>query len=138
MSQDFKYSNLIAPCGMNCGLCIGRLREKKPCGGCFKNDDLNKPNVCRSCAVVNCEYLTKTESGFCFDCPRYPCLRLKTLDNRYRKKYGMSMFENLHFIKEKGLDNFIVSEEEKWKCEHCGSGLSVHRDHCLNCDHKYR
>jgi hypothetical protein len=129
---------MIAPCGMNCGLCIGHLREKKPCGGCFKKDDKNKPNVCRSCSIVNCEYLTKNESGFCFECSLYPCLRLRNLDKRYSTKYGMSMIENLLFIKEKGLENFLESEQEKWKCENCGSGLSVHRDNCLNCDYKFR
>ena len=38
-----KYQDLIAPCGMNCGICIGYLKEKKPCGDCFKKDAQNKP-----------------------------------------------------------------------------------------------
>lgn len=138
MSGELRYIGMIAPCGMNCGLCIGHLLEKKPCGGCFRKDDENKPNVCRSCTIVNCEYLVNTESGFCYDCPCYPCRRLKELDKRYRTKYGMSMLENLGFIKENGLEVFLKSEQEKWECEICGSGLSVHRDNCLNCDFKYR
>ena len=112
--------------------------EKKPCGGCFKKDDKNKPNVCRSCLIVNCEYLAKTKSGFCFECTKYPCQRLKNLDKRYSSKYGMSMFENLLFIKEKGLEKFLKSEQKKWKCKNCGSSLCVHRDHCLHCDYKYK
>lgn len=28
--------NLIAPCGMNCGVCIAYLREKNRCQGCWK------------------------------------------------------------------------------------------------------
>lgn len=138
MSGELRYNGMIAPCGMNCGLCIAHLREKKPCGGCFKEDDKNKPDVCRSCSVVNCGYLTETESGYCFDCPGYPCQRLKNLDKRYRTKYGMSMFGNLLFIKEKGLDSFLESEQKKWKCRNCDSGLSVHRDNCLKCGYKYR
>ncbi len=73
MIQEHTYHGLIAACGMNCGLCIGYLREKNPCGGCFKKDDLNKPNSCRSCVIVNCESLTKTESGFCYECNNFPC-----------------------------------------------------------------
>lgn len=138
MSKELRYIGMIAPCGMNCGLCIGHLREKKPCGGCFKKDDENKPNGCRSCSVVNCDYLAKTESGFCIECPKYPCQRLKNLDKRYRSKYGMSMFANLQLINEKGLEVFLKSEEEKWTCPNCGSGLSVHRDSCLRCSHKFR
>ena len=133
MSQDFKYADLIAPCGMNCGLCIGHLREKKPCGGCFKTNDENKPKVCRSCKIVNCEFLAETDSGFCYDCKKYPCSRLKDLDKRYRTNYGMSMIENLNNIKYLGLDKFLKHEEEKWKCKVCGSGLSVHRKFCINC-----
>jgi hypothetical protein len=132
-SQDFKYADLIAPCGMNCGLCIGHLREKRPCGGCFKIDDENKPKVCRSCKIVNCEFLAESDSGFCYDCKKYPCTRLKNLDKRYRTKYGMSMIQNLACIKNNGLEKFLKNEEEKWKCKACGSDLSVHRDFCINC-----
>ena len=138
MSGSMKYQGMTAPCGMNCGLCIGHLRERKPCGGCLGNNDINKPDGCKSCTVVTCEYLAKTESGFCYECPKYPCRRLKTLDKRYSTKYGMSMFENLAFIEENGLENFLKSEEKKWTCPNCGSGLSVHRDNCLICDYKYR
>jgi hypothetical protein len=133
MEQNLKYANLIAPCGMNCGLCIGHLREKRPCGGCFKKDDENKPKVCRSCVIVNCDLLSKNRSGFCYDCEKYPCIRLKNLDKRYRTKYGMSMIENLAYIKNHGLEKFLKNEEEKWKCKVCGSGLCVHRDFCINC-----
>jgi hypothetical protein len=138
MSGIMKYQGMIAPCGMNCGLCIGHLRKRKPCGGCLGNNDINKPDGCKSCTVVTCEHLAKTESGFCYECPKYPCRRLKTLDKRYSTKYGMSMFENLAFIKENGLENFLKLEEKKWTCPNCGSGLSVHRDNCLICDYKYR
>lgn len=133
MRQDFTYAHLIAPCGMNCGLCIGHLREKRPCGGCFKIDDENKPTVCRSCKIVNCAFLAETVSGFCYDCKKHPCTRLKNLDKRYRTNYGMSMIENLAFIKIHGLEKFLKNEEEKWKCKSCGSGLSVHRDFCIHC-----
>jgi hypothetical protein len=133
MRQALKYADLIAPCGMNCGLCIGHLREERPCGGCFKRDDQNKPKVCRSCVIVNCDLLSQNNSGFCYDCDKYPCTRLKNLDKRYRTKYGMSMTENLAYIKNHGLERFLSNEEEKWKCKVCGSGLSVHRDYCLNC-----
>ncbi len=128
-----RYDGMIAPCGMNCRLCIGHLREKRPCGGCFKIDDENKPKVCRSCRIVNCEHLSETESGFCYDCKKYPCTRLKNLDKRYRTNYGMSLIENLSSIEKNGLEVFLKMEEEKWKCTVCGFGLSVHRDFCLNC-----
>ncbi len=48
------------------------------------------------------------------------------------------MFENLAFIKENGLENFLKSEEKKWACPNCNAGLSVHQDTCLICDYKFR
>lgn len=133
MIQGPRYTDLIAPCGMNCGICIGHLREKRPCGACFKKDAENKPEHYRSCAIVNCESLSRSESGFCFDCEQYPCTRLKKLDLRYQSNYGMSMIENLEFIKEAGLAAFIEKEEKRWTCKACGSGLCVHRKYCLHC-----
>ena len=133
MDKGVKYQGLIAPCGMNCGICIGHMRKKKPCAGCFTRNDPDKPETCRSCSIVNCELLAKTESGFCYDCDKYPCTRLKRLDKRYRTNYGMSMLENLDIINNKGLEAFLTKEESRWKCLSCGSGISVHRDFCLNC-----
>lgn len=92
------YIGLIAPCGMNCGLCIGHLREKKPCSGCHKIDDSNKPQGCRSCVIVNCLLLAETESGFCFDCKKYPCARLKNLDKRYKPKIIPSILKILFIL----------------------------------------
>ena len=134
MQEQPRYTGLIAACGMNCGLCIGYLREKKPCGGCYKKYDKNKPEVCRSCTIVNCELLAKTDSGFCYDCDKYPCTRLKRLDKRYKTKYGMSMIENLDFIQKNGIENFLAYEQNRWSCKVCGSGVSVHRNYCLKCN----
>jgi len=32
--KSYINSSLIAPCGMNCGICLAYLREKKKCPGC--------------------------------------------------------------------------------------------------------
>lgn len=137
MSSDLKYQYMIAPCGMNCGICIGHLRERKPCCGCL-TDSVNKPNHCIRCSIVNCEELTKNKLDFCFACSKFPCARLKRLDKRYRTNYGMSMIENLTFIKENGLEEFQNRENDRWTCKKCSAILSVHRDECLNCKEKYK
>jgi hypothetical protein len=43
------------------------------------------------------------------------------------------MIDNLAYIKDYGHEEFLKSEQDKWKCKVCGVGLSVHRDFCLNC-----
>lgn len=122
--------DLIAPCGMNCALCMAHLRDKNICPGCRSYDE-SKPTYCRQCIVTFCENLN--EEGFCFGCEKLPCKRIKQLDKRYTAKYGMSMIGNLAHIEEHGIDAFIEKESERWRCTKCGSLFSVHRDICLKC-----
>ncbi|MDA3935248.1 MAG: DUF3795 domain-containing protein [Actinomycetota bacterium] len=125
---------LIAPCGMDCGLCIGHLRDRNPCGGCG-GGDTNKPKHCVVCRIKNCDEIESGDSGFCFDCTKFPCARMRQLDKRYRTKYGMSMLENLERISELGLDGFVASEQERWTCAECGGVICVHREDCIYCGH---
>jgi len=123
---------LIAPCGMNCGICLAYLRETNKCLGC-RSDNKNKLNSCVKCVIANCELLAKTDSNFCYDCEKYPCTRLKQLDKRYRTNYAMSMIENLDNIQKLGLKEFLILEQKRWSCSKCGGTICVHREYCLNC-----
>ncbi len=68
---------------------------------------------------------------FCSDgCENYPCRRLKNLDKRYRTKYGMSMLENLEFIRENGVRKFVKREQKRWKKD--GQIYCVHRKKYYN------
>jgi len=125
-------TRLIAPCGMNCAICMAHQRTKNRCPGCH-GDDTDKQVSCKQCSVTRCELRLATESGFCYECPKYPCRRLKDLDKRYRTKYGMSMLENLAFIREHGLSAFVEKETERWRCPKCGATICVHRRQCQNC-----
>ena len=131
-------NKLIAPCGMNCGLCIAyQFREK----------DLNKQGFhrtyCPGCVPRGkncthmgdkCELLGKGIVRFCYECEAFPCKRLKSLDKRYRTKYGMSMIENLENIRRNGIEAFVKNEKERWNCPQCGGILSVHKNNCIYCD----
>jgi len=106
-------SKLIAPCGMNCSLCIGFLRDKNTCPGC--RNQINS-NYCKKCIIKNCKILKKNNSKYCSDkCDKYPCTRLKNLDKRYRSKYEFSMIENLKFIKNNGIRKFIKKQKAKYQ-----------------------
>lgn len=122
----------IAPCGMNCGVCLAFLRDKNRCNGC-REISKQKPEHCKKCIIINCELLSQTDSKFCYDCQNYPCRRLKQLDKRYRTKYDMSMIDNLELIRNIGLERFVKKENERWTCPGCGAIRCVHRDFCLNC-----
>ncbi|MCF7822971.1 MAG: DUF3795 domain-containing protein [Candidatus Marinimicrobia bacterium] len=125
-------SKLIAPCGMNCGICLGYLRDKNHCSGCL-SDEGPKANHCTTCRIKNCEKMQRLESGYCYDCENYPCSRLKQLDKRYITNYGMSMIENLDKIRSLGFEQFMELEKSKWTCSECGERLCVHREKCQYC-----
>lgn len=124
----------IAPCGMNCLLCLAYQREKNHCPGC------NAPggNQTKGRAACRIKLCPERLSGkrFCFACAKFPCPRLKHLDKRYRTKYGMSMIENLQGIEKSGIKAFLQNEKEKWACPKCVSLLCVHRPVCQNCGGK--
>jgi hypothetical protein len=130
---DSLTKELMAPCGMDCGLCIGHLRDRKTCPGCNDPDDASKAHHCAACVIKRCEHLPRGPEAFCVDCAKYPCARLRQLDKRYRSKYRMSMLENLNELRRVGVTAFADLERTRWACPHCGALVSVHRTACLAC-----
>jgi hypothetical protein len=121
--------DLIAPCGMNCGICSGYLLSMNPCPGC-RGDVRVKSDWVRKCNMANCEERT---GKYCFQCDEYPCKRVRHIDKRYRTKYHMSMLENLDYIKEHGINEFVRNEKERWACSSCGGMICCHKGHCVEC-----
>jgi len=129
-------SKLIAPCGMNCGICIGHLRDKNKCLGCREMSE-GKPSQCRKCTIMHCKVLKENKMSFCSDkCKKFPCPRLKNLDKRYRAKYNMSMLENLENIKKLGIREFVKNEKIRWACLECRGIICVHTKICSECGNK--
>jgi hypothetical protein len=129
--------DLIAPCGMNCAVCVSYLAMKNDlkkkgfaksyCAGCLPRG--------KNCAFLkkSCRLLGEGLVRFCYECEDFPCRRLKGLDKRYRTSYHMSMIENLEFIKQNGVAEFLEKESSKWLCPQCGGTISCHNGLCLNC-----
>jgi hypothetical protein len=128
---------LIAPCGMNCLICAQHLALehnikskgiKMPyCTGCRPRD--------KNCAFLKkrCDLLNNSRVTYCYECIDFPCERLKRLDKRCRTYFGMSMIENLEYIKNNGISQFLVKEQEKWKCPECGGLICCHNGICFDC-----
>ncbi len=129
-----KYS-LIAPCGMNCGICMAYLREKNKCPGC-RGANADKPITRVRCKIKNCNIFRSDRAKFCFQCENFPCNNLKHLDKRYRTKYNMSMIENLYNIKNFGIRKFLENEKVRWTCSRCGGTICVHKGYCNGCGKK--
>jgi hypothetical protein len=129
-------AELIAPCGMNCGVCSAYIARRL---------DLNKHGIkrkycvgCRprgqNCIFMGhiCALVGEGKVQYCYECKTFPCARLKQLDKRYTK-YTVSMTENLTMIKEQGIDAFLKTEEKKWKCPECGGVVCCHTGGCYQC-----
>jgi len=138
MSQKPTDAELVAPCGMNCALCSGyiaythgipRVRGKVTyCAGCHPR--------AKNCYIKrNCKKLSKHEIQSCTQCDTMPCANLDRLDRRYRERYGMSIVKNLKMLKAKGMDEFLKSQKETYKCPSCGDLVCVHDDKCYSCNY---
>ncbi|MDD3126972.1 MAG: DUF3795 domain-containing protein [Candidatus Izemoplasmatales bacterium] len=120
---------LFAPCGINCGVCVSYLRKHKPCAGCLQviNGKLPHP----MCKIRFCVH--GHDILHCFECKTFPCERIKHLDLRYRKNYGISLILNSLAVKENGVETFMEREARKWECPSCHERLSIHLPNCWNC-----
>jgi hypothetical protein len=123
--------SMIAPCGITCYACYAHLRRKKPCIGCQAPNSEEKPAYCRSCAMKSCAHSQGLK--FCFECPTFPCVRIKKLDKRYRLGYQINLIENGLRMKEIGLPQYLQEERLKWTCPACGGVISLHARTCSEC-----
>ena len=123
---------------MNCAICSAYLAMKHDlkakgfrmiqCIGCRPRN--------KKCAWLKkqCLELSKGQVTYCYECKSFPCKRLNTIDERYRTRYRMSMIDNLQFIKEHGIENFLKEQEKSWKCKTCGEMICCHNGLCFKCD----
>ncbi|MFX0091032.1 MAG: DUF3795 domain-containing protein [Candidatus Hodarchaeota archaeon] len=133
-----------AYCGLYCGACfvmranesgnVEKLAEEWNikledvlCDGC-------KTQVrfinCRSCEIRACAE-TKGIS-FCFECQEYPCKSFSNFPTE-RLPHLVSMPENLEYIKKNGLNNWLETQEQRWKCPQCGEKFSWYETTCEKC-----
>lgn len=123
---------LIAPCGINCRVCYAFQRSKNKCSGC-RAEDKDKPVSRVICKIKTCPKFIEKGIDYCGQCDEFPCKNLKNLDKRYQGKYFMSMISNQKMIADEGIEKFLESEDNKWKCSSCENFLCAHKKECTNC-----
>ncbi len=129
---------LIAPCGMNCGICSRYLAyvnnlKRSQCSGC-RPENKKCSYLFKKCSGINHELKGNANATFCFECEQYPCRQINRMDDRYRKNYKMSVKDNLENISKKGIDKFIKEQYKKYSCSNCGGLISIHNRKCFKCD----
>ena len=123
-------------CGLDCSLCAQAQLEENPCPGCNGPDEPDKPEFCsKLCGIVNCDKRKQNGWDFCDACPDYPCEDVMEKENRYTSKYPLceSPIENLKYIREHGMEEFLELERKQWACKSCGSPVAVHTGRCCRC-----
>jgi hypothetical protein len=135
LSDTFIHAEMIAPCGIDCGICSAHLRENKPCPGCRGSDE-HKLAHCITCSIRNCAELKLAPASFCVGCEKFACVRLKRLDQRYRIQYSTGLIANLQTIAAQGMETFLKQEQTQWECAQCGGVISVHTGKCSQCGEK--
>lgn len=122
----------IAPCGINCSLCLAFQRTKDKCNGCNGPNEYKRKS-CIDCTIKNCEEKKGLMKQLCSKCKKYPCKRIKHLHKRYTERYNVSIYSNFKMINEEGIKKFINKERNKWRCTKCGKYYCMHREKCLEC-----
>jgi hypothetical protein len=112
---------MVAPCGINCGLCecrtakdnpallsylvsVGIREDRLPCGGCRE--------IKGACPVLEVEcdtYRCISERGltFCYECSDFPCSRLNPAADRAQQLPHNTKVFNLCYIQRQGLTKFL-------------------------------
>ena len=99
-------SEMIAPCGLDCSLCLFAHDKERPCPGCNAESE-NKPDFCTKwCRIIPCAKRTQNGYRYCDECPDYPCGDMKQLEDRYATAYPLkeSPMQNLRDIRELGME----------------------------------
>ena len=131
------HEELVAPCGMNCAICSWYLAY----GHDVKSQGIRMPYCigCRprdkKCAFLKkkCELLMSSRVRYCYECSSFPCEVLKRLDKPLRPYFGITMIENLEYIREHGVEAFLETEAAKWRCPECGAVICCHNGLCYKC-----
>lgn len=125
--------SMIAPCGMNCGVCPLHLRRTRQCDGC-RGKDTYKPAYCIKCVIKDCE--GRSSYDMCYFCENFPCIGVRRMDERFKERFGVGIIENQKNIQQHGIDVFLQSEKEKWTCSVCGGMISAQYKCCIECGTK--
>ena len=123
-------AGMVAPCGVICLACGAYLNKKSPCAGCRALDEEHMRKSCRACAKKKCAF----DQGltWCFECARFPCARIKSLNARYVQNYDVDLVQNGRDARE-NMDAFLAAQRARFTCGLCGGVIDQHHRRCGEC-----
>ncbi|MGI6152821.1 MAG: DUF3795 domain-containing protein [Christensenellaceae bacterium] len=124
---------MLAPCGVNCQACSAHLAATgaaSRCPGCRAPANTHKRKSCVNCAKKDCAF--SQGLTWCFECSRFPCSRIKSLNKRYIENYGIDLIQNGRSA-QAGMDAFLQEQRKRFTCPHCGGAVGQHKKLCSEC-----
>jgi hypothetical protein len=118
--------NLVAPCGLYCGECLGFQDER--CGGCVSRKGLCL-KYSKICNIYEC-CVAERKHRFCSECRDFPC---KKIDNFFNTpEWHTQVVTNLKQINEIGVKQFLNREVKRViKLINCAKKRGI--QHCSKC-----
>ena len=152
--------NLAGRCGLYCGFCSihragkdsRKLQEElakkyncRPeevrCEGCQTIDVSGWSHEARwgkNCAILKC--LNDRKMEFCCECAEYEmCQKFEEIAT-LSSELETDLRENLRMIKEGKVEEWLLKEDQKWRCPRCGNPIINSNEHktCHWCGQKLR
>lgn len=124
----FNNCNLVAPCGLYCGECLGFQDGR--CQGC-----LSRKGLClkysKICKIYDC-CLNEKKIRFCNECKNFPCENFDFFkDGEY--DWFSEVVTNLKIIKRVGVEKFLNIEVKRVKrLIKCANQKGI--SHCVECN----
>jgi hypothetical protein len=143
--------NLLAPCGLYCGVCAIHIADKennskfkeilvdvyKPfsksiedikCKGCMSENQEDIFGYCKMCPIRDCIKGKEIES--CHQCDDFPCKYIDKFPVPVGKKV---ILRTIPQWKELGTEKWVEAEEKRYHCPECGNSLFRGAKRCNEC-----
>ena len=150
--------NLVGICGLYCGTCpsylayqendieelertsqrLGIPVEEVRCDGCLSD---RVTRHCRDCRHGFRHCAEEKKVTWCFQCSDSPCQRLRDfLDVHIVNdiSHHANLIDELLYIKEHGIEQWVEEQEKKGRCPQCGKRLYWFTRQCPICNIKIR
>lgn len=127
-------SEMIAVCGVYFTACSAYLNTKNPCPGCRAPKNEHTRKSCKNCLKKECAF--EQSLNWCFECEKFPCSKIKSLNKRYMENYNIDLVQNGIDAKS-DMEIFLDNQRKRFTCDNCGGIIDQHSKICSeNCNHK--
>ena len=146
-------SELLAPCGLYCGVCriqhasqsndLGYLKRlariyarrfpkiadalphELLCSGCMST---RRFPFCRECSIRDCTQQRGLQG--CHECPKFPCVLVDEFPLPAGKKV---ILRAIPYRRAQGTEKWVIAEERRYRCPECGHRLFRGARQCEQC-----